>query len=83
MCPEGARDVEVADLLKGAADAGYRHGELQQSEQVSQLALHTAVRGASQLPCKLVAVSFTLLAKLVCAYLSLGAAKTVEALQQY
>ena len=44
MCPEGARDVDVADLLKGAADDGYREGVLQPSEQVSQPALHTAAR---------------------------------------
>ena len=81
MCPEGARDVGVADLLKGAADAGYRQGVLQQSGQVSQPA---TVGGASQLPCTPVAASITPLAKLVCAHLSLGAPEAARpAGQQY
>ena len=74
--------MDVADLLKGAADPDYRQGVLQQSGQVSQPALHTAVGVASQLPCKLVAVSTALFAKLVCAGLSLGAPETAEAAGQ-
>ena len=84
MCPEGARDVDVADLLKGAADAGYRQGALQQSGQVSQPPLSTAVGGVSPPPCKLVAVVIALSAKLVRADLSLGAPGTAKpAGQQY